>query len=126
MKWYGASIIVAVRSNKAEAWPLPVEENVILIEAANDDQAMEEAKKVGEKYNDPEVSRTLRLNHRPAHFEFIGVRKLISVSNPSPLRQDQDRPVHGTELTYSTFEIADEEALKRLANGEDVAVRYIE
>jgi hypothetical protein len=126
MTWYAASIIVAFRTEQKDRSPILVHENVILIEASNDDEAMAKAKAAGEYQTQPGASENLRIDNRAAHLEFIGVRKLITVSNPSPLSQDKDRPVDGTEVTYSEFELADEDALVRLSNGDEVTLRYIE
>ena len=126
MTWYSASIIIAVRTEQQDGSPILVHENVILIEARNDDEAMEKAKTAGKNQVQPGVSENLRMGNRPAHLEFIGVRKLITVSNPSPLSQDKDRPDDGTEVTYSCFELPDEDALVRLSNGNDVTLRYIQ
>jgi hypothetical protein len=126
MNWYAASIIIAFRTEQKGGSPILVHENVILIEAPNDDEAMAKAKRAGENQVQPGASETLRVANRPAHLEFIGVRKLITVSNPWPLSQDKDRPVDGTEVTYSSFELPDEDALTRLSNGGDVTLRYIE
>jgi Domain of unknown function (DUF4288) len=126
MTWYAASIIIAFRTEQKDRSPILVHENVILIEAPNEDEAMKKAKTAGENQVQSDASEDLRVGNRPAHIDFIGVRKLITVSNPSPLSQDKDRPVDGTEVTYSQFELPDEDALMRLSNGDDVTLRYIE
>jgi hypothetical protein len=126
MTWYAASIIIAFRTKQKGASPILADENIILIEASNDDEAMAKAKAAGEYQTQPGVSKGFRVGNRSARLEFIGVRKLIAVSNPWPLSQDQDRPVDGTEVTYSSFELPDEDALMRLSNGADVTLRYIE
>jgi hypothetical protein len=126
MTWYAASIIIAVRTKQKDGSPILVHENVILIKASNDAEAMAKAKTAGENQVQPGVSETRRMGNLSAHLEFIGVRKLITVSNPSPLSQDKGRPVDGTEVTYSCFELPDEDALVRLSNGDDVTLRYVE
>ena len=126
MTWYAASIIVAFRTEQKDGSPILVHENVILIEAPNEDEAMNKAKAAGENQVQSDASENLRVGNRAARREFIGVRKLIAVSNPWPLSQDNDRPVDGTEVTYSEFELADENELVRLSNGDDVTLRYIE
>ena len=126
MTWYAASIIIAFRTERKDPSPISVEETVVLIEAPNEDEAMEKAKAAGEFQIQPGASEGLRIGNRAAHLEFVGVRKLITISNPSPLSQDKDRPVDGTEITYSCFEVPDEDALMRLSNGDDVTLRYIE
>jgi hypothetical protein len=126
MTWYAASIIIAFRTKQKDGSPILVHENVILIEAPNDDEAMAKAKTAGQNQVQPGVSKKLRIGNRSARLEFVGVRKLITVSNPSPLSQDEHRPVDGTEVTYSRFEVADDDTLVRLANGDEVTLSYIE
>lgn len=55
-----------------------------------------------------------------------GSRKVISVSASEPFDSDADRPVSGTEIAYSEFEVDSEDALRRFAEGEAVAVRYVD
>lgn len=126
MTWYAASIIIAFRTKHKGGSPILVHENVILIEAPSDDEAMAKAKTAGEDQARLGVSKNLRIGNRSARLEFVGVRKLITVSNPAPLNQGEDRPVDGTEVTYSCFELPDEDALIRLSDGNEVTLRYIE
>jgi hypothetical protein len=124
MTWYAASIIQAIRPAAEGEKPIRVYESLYLIEAASEEEAFAESRKIGESESAKDDSLTL--NGVAAKTVFVGVRKLISVSNPAPLRQKEDRPVSGTELTYSCYEVADEEALKKLAEGERVIVDYVE
>jgi hypothetical protein len=62
----------------------------------------------------------------PLEESFVGIRKIISVSNPWPLSQDGDRPVDGTEITYSSFKVKDEQALADLVSGDEVLISYLE
>ena len=55
---------------------------------------------------------------------FLGVRKMRSIYNPSPLDIDMDRPGDGTELTHSYYEVTDMDAAKSLAIGNVVDVKY--
>ena len=124
MTWYAASIIQTIRPVVGNAQPICVYENIYLVEADSDEEAMAEANKIGmsESIADP----SLTVSGVPAKSEFAGVRKLVSVSNPAPLMQKEDRPVSGTELTYACYEVANEEALKSLVAGERVLLNYLE
>jgi hypothetical protein len=51
---------------------------------------------------------------------FVGIRKVIRI-DPADNKLD-----HGTEMTYSQFEVDNEEQLHQLANGESVVVKYEE
>jgi hypothetical protein len=70
--------------------------------------------------------KTLTINGEPAVASFCGIRKIIAISNPWPLSQDEDKPTDGTEITYSKFQLKDEQALARLVNGADVPIHYLE
>jgi hypothetical protein len=54
----------------------------------------------------------------PATWVFAGLRKLVSCVNP------EERPEHGTEVTYSQMEVTSEADFKKLVNGEPVMVLY--
>jgi hypothetical protein len=49
---------------------------------------------------------------------FGGLRKVVEVSHAGV----EDVPQHGDEISYSEFEVADADALRRLIDGEDSAV----
>jgi hypothetical protein len=115
MPWYAAHTIVSIRPIKRKRQPICVYENVILLEAADDNEADAKARKLGEA--SVVEDETLTLNGEPAVESFVGIRKIISVSNPWPLKQHDDRPVDGTEITYSEFLIKDEDTLVKLVNG---------
>lgn len=124
MTWFAASIIVTMRPIEKSSEPILVYENVVLIEAADSDEAWSKAT----VYATASIvaDESLTVNEKPAVEKFVGIRKLINISNPSPLDLDKDAPVNGTEVTYSVFEVASEEDLAKLAAGDDVAIRYVE
>jgi hypothetical protein len=123
MGWFAASIIIGMKSQN-EIGPILVHENVVLLEADNSDEVFQKARKIGE--TEVAIDDGLTLNGMPAKRIFAGIRKIIKVSNPSPYDPEQDRPSDGTEITYSVYEVPDDEALKNLANGEETKVLYIE
>jgi uncharacterized protein DUF4288 len=124
MTWYAAHVIVSVRPVKPRKGDIDVYENVFLIEASNEDEATDKARKFAEA--SVVKDDTLTVDGEPAALSFVGIRKVISVSNPWPLNQDGDRPVDGSEITYSLFRLKDEQALTKLVSAKEVVIHYIE
>ena len=123
MTWYAAHIIIGVKRRDGKG-SISAMENVVLLEAESFDEAERLALERGEEY--AYEDDTLTLNGKPAVFIFVGVRKILTVSNPAPLHQNEDRPISGTEITFSEFEVPDDEALRRLGEGKTLDVLYLE
>lgn len=124
MTWYTASIIMSIRTIEPTQTEIPVYENFVLIEGKTPEEALRKAVEIGEneeKYNDD-----MTINDKPAKMVYEGIRKLINVSNPDQLDLDNDRPISGTELTYSQYVLENEEQLDDLINGRELLVKYIE
>lgn len=98
-----------------------VYENVYLIEAEDDDVAMEFALAAAREDEDLEEDGELELNEKKAQFVFAGIRKLVSLSAGAGgvLRS-------GVELTYSVMEVDTLAEVDLLAKGEFVNVLYRE
>jgi len=124
MTWFTASVLIAIKSESRADGPFLVYENMYLLEASSALEASSKAEKFGQ--GEMLIDDGLTINGERASRSFVGIRKLISVSNPEPLDQDEDRPVSGTEVTYALYEVADEKALKKLAKGEKVKITYLE
>lgn len=125
MTWFTASVLIAIKPQDYVSGSIQVYENMYLIEASTAHDAARKAEALGRQ----EASITaddLTIDDKPATRVFVGIRKLISVSNPAPLDLDQDRPIDGTEVTYAVYQVADEAALNRLAAGGQVEVLYLE
>lgn len=123
MTWFAVHALVAMRPIDS-AGPINVYENVFLLEAEDSESARVLATQMARP--EAEANDGFTINGDPAIRWLAGIRKVISVSNPDPLDLDADRPVSGTEITYSEFEVDSEDALRRLAAGEAVAVRYVD
>lgn len=123
MTWFTASVLIAIKPESYAGGPIQVYENMYLLEAATAHDAFQKAKLLGREEASDD---SLTIDDCPAICSFIGVRKLITVSNPFPLDLKEDRPVSGTEVTYAVYQVADEMAASKLANGEEVDVLYLE
>ena len=124
MTRYAAHLILAVRFRDGRQDRFPCYENVVLLEAETDDEAMTMAEEYG-KEDARDLDDDFRWGDRPAYWEFVGVRKLIECREAEPGFPD-DPVLSRTELTYSRMELASEEDLRKLAGGEPVAVTYEE
>jgi hypothetical protein len=125
MTWYAAHIIISTRPIKPRKGKILVYENVILLQATDGEEATDKAR----EYADASIIKDDKLttmDGEPAVESFVGIRKIIEVRNPWPLSPDNDRPVDGTEITYSKFKLKDERALSKLVNGEEVLIDYLE
>jgi hypothetical protein len=124
MTWYAAHVVESItKSNKKDEYIL-VYENVVLVEAENDRKALTKAK----KYAKAAIihDETLTLDNEPAVVEFVGIRKVITISNPPSLKQDKNSPTTGTEISYSEFRIKNQRDLRKFAKGDPVTVEYLE
>lgn len=125
MTWFTASVLIAIKPKDYVSGSIQVYENMYLIEASTAHDASRKAEALG--HQEASIADDdLTIDAKLATRVFVGIRKLISVSNPEPLDLDQDRPVDGTEVTYAVYQVADEAALARLAEGEQVEVLYLE
>lgn len=124
MAWYAAHIVIGIMPIQRPSETILVHENVVLVEAPSETDALGKAKAIGQ--TEAALQDGLTLNGAPAKRVFAGVRKLITVSNPETSNLDQDKPSDGTEITYSVYEVSNEEVLKEFAAGSEVAVKYVE
>lgn len=123
MTWFAAHIVIGMKRRDGIG-PISVYENVVLVEALSPSEARQISINMGKA--EAEIDDTLTIGGQPAVRIFAGTRKIVNVSNPDSVDLDQDRPVSGTEITYSEFEVSDDAALQRFAHGETVEVRYLE
>ena len=123
MTWYSAHIILGMQKEQNEESPITVWENIVLIEAASSDEAYSIANKIGQ--DEAAMDDGLTIDDMPVTRIFAGIRKIISISNVYP-RKQEDSPISGTELTYSEYEVKNKAALIQLAQGESLVVKYVE
>jgi len=101
-----------------------VHENVYLVEAGGEDQAMLIAKQVAAEHEDLSEDGHLEVNGNKAQYRFAGIRKLIEVELDSEAGIGK---LHsGVETTYSVLEVDDFSEVERLAAGEMTSVLYRE
>lgn len=121
MAWYAAHAIMYFKLKSGTQDVFTVWENVYLIEASDGQEAWGKA----EAWANEEASykdESLTINGLPAEMLFAGIRKIISVSHWDQANQLRSKD----ELTYSEFQVADEDSVRKLARGEEVAISYIE
>jgi hypothetical protein len=117
--WFAASAIMYVRFKDGQQDRFPIWENTLLIEAESHSSARAKAQDRA-THDEGDSGGTFRWAERPAEWVFAGIRKVTQVSHEGATLGD------GDEVTYSEFEVESEAALRALATGEEVSVRYIE
>jgi hypothetical protein len=95
-------------------------ENVLLVDAADSKQAWERGKELASR-DEANSDGSLRIDDQPCDLVFGGLRKVVEVSHAG----EENVLQHGDEISYSEFEVADADALRRLIDGEDTAVVYL-
>jgi hypothetical protein len=122
MNWYAASVVILFEYEDGDQNDFPVWENIYLIEAADDQTAMDKAVQYGKK-DEGNDNGSLMVNGRKARRVFKGIRKLVSVVN---LNANDDVPSDGAEITFSDFLLKSESDLNSLVDGDYVDLRYVE
>jgi hypothetical protein len=122
MAWYGVHVVMAVRFKDGKQKKFPAWENVYLIQAADSKEAEEKGMKIG-KENEGDSSGTFHWNNVPASWEFVGIRKVLEISNA---RSAGNKPEDGVEVTYQTVEFTEEDALQNYAEGGAVSLKVID
>lgn len=119
MPWYAAHIVMSVRFKDGPQDTYPLWENIVLLEAPNDEEAERKAELKGQE-GEGDSDGSFRWDDRPATWVFAGVRKLIACEDPHV------PPGDGIEITFSEMAVDSEESLSKFVNGEPVMVRYEE
>ena len=124
MTWYVASIIMSIKTINGEQNNIPVYENFVLVNGSNPEEALAKAIEIGKQ--EEICNNEMTIGNEPAKMVYEGIRKLINISNPEPLKLDEDIPTSGTELTYSQYILKNKKQISDLVNGSEVTIRYIE
>lgn len=120
--WYCAHAIFYFKLKYKEQDSFFIHENVYIIDANNEDEAMDKALECAESYEDQNDNDTLKLNGESTCCLLAGIRKLRKMLLP-----DSDNILRsGYEVTFSALEVDTLEEVDKLANGEfvDVLHRY--
>ncbi|WWW35366.1 hypothetical protein V8017_21730 [Stenotrophomonas rhizophila] len=99
-------------------------ENVYLIEAEDDEQALLDAKKLAMESEDLSEDGHLEVDGNKASYRFAGIRKLIEVQLDSD--KTNRKLDSGVELTYSVLVVDSLAEVEQLARGEMTHVLYQE
>ncbi|WMJ70563.1 DUF4288 domain-containing protein [Stenotrophomonas sp. 24(2023)] len=122
MMWYCAHAIFYYRYDGQDSYP--VHENVYLISAPAEEQAMRAAAAIAAEYEQLGGDSQLEIDGRKAEYVFAGVRKLISIE--SGVEDFGVDAASGVEVTYSAFDVESLADVLSLASGDPVAVVYRE
>lgn len=117
MTWYAAHIVMLVRFKGSRQRRVPAWENVVLLEAADDEEAIAKAEAIGQAES-LQGDGSARWGGRPFVWEFAGVRRVCSCAVMGK------QPASGDEITYSELEFESRAAAQRYANGRPVTVRH--
>lgn len=120
--WYCAHAIFYYKYEGQTSFVL--HENVYLIQAENDEQAMLDASVLALQCEDLSEDGHLEVDGNKASYRFAGIRKLIEVQLDRG--KENEKLDSGVELTYSVM-IADSlSEVERIAGGDEVGVVYRE
>jgi hypothetical protein len=119
MPWYAAHAIVYFQFKEGPQDGYLVWENVYLVRAEDPQQAYALAEGYA-RADEGDSQGSLKIDDRPARLVFGGIRKLVTVSHVGP----GETLASGDELTYSEYQVATPEALRRLIDDEDAEVLY--
>jgi len=116
-KWYAAHLINYFDFLDEPKCNFLAWEDIVLVEANSDDEAEKKAWELGEDriVNDDNT----RIDGRMVVQKFLGVRKIIECSPSFDLET-------GTEISFSQFRIRDIESAKKLAEGQEVDLKYVD
>jgi hypothetical protein len=119
MTWYAAHLIMYFKRTHRPQKRFLVWENIVLIHTSTPDEAYEKAERRGREEEAASHDGTT-IGGRPSRMIFAGVRKITTCED------DNTRPADGTELTYNEFDVRSEAAIKKLVNGDNVAVELLD
>jgi hypothetical protein len=121
MPWFAAHVVMHYQLTDGPQDRYTGYENIFLVEAETPDQAIERGRARGRE-DETDCAGTMTMDGRAARLAFVGVRKVVKVQNAPGGRH----PAAGDEITYSEFEVADSDELRRFATGDAVPLVSIE
>jgi hypothetical protein len=117
MSWYAAHLVMFVEFKEAVQDRYPVWENIVLLEAATEDEAFEKADCRG-RGDEGDDDGSFRWGKKPARWVFAVVRKLTECPIVS------GSPTDGTEISFTELELCSRDAVRKLAAGLPVEALY--
>lgn len=117
MKWFAAHIILAVKLKDRAQKKFPVWENIVLVEAKSEKEALRKAETHG-RAEEGDDDGSFRWGGKPARWVFMGVRKLTECATLA------DRVEDGTEVSFNELELDSEAAVEQLASGRPTPAKY--
>lgn len=129
MTWYAASVIIWVKRKPVEGGedghtgPCHVWENVIIVDAADPDEAIRKATEFGQQ-DAAANSVDLIVDDQPGEIKFMGVRKLSEIHSLAESGETQPKDL--VEITSSELEMRSYEDLVQFARGDAVILRYVD
>jgi hypothetical protein len=121
MPWFAAHAVMYFRLKSGQQQRYRIWENVLLVEATDSRQAWDRGIELARR-DEGDSDGSLQIDDQPCELVFGGLRKVVEVCHVGM----EDLPRHGDEITYSEFEVADADALRRLIDGEEAAVIYLD
>lgn len=120
--WYCAHGIFYFECDSQDSFL--VHENVYLINAVSDEEALARAEKIAANDEDLSEDGHLELNGMKARYRFAGIRKLIEVETDAETTKGH---LHSDiEVTYSVLEVDTLSEVQELAKGEMTNTLYRE
>jgi hypothetical protein len=119
--WYCAHAIFYYECEGQDS--ILVHENVYLLSADSEEQALDNAKALASEHEDLS-GRLMGEDGRPSLYRFAGIRKLISVETDEDTAEG--RLHSGVEVTYSVMAVDTLDQVQRLAGGDALDVLYQE
>lgn len=123
MSWYTAHLITYFKLKNAPQDTYTIWENVILVEAVDETEALTKAQEFGRLEAELGAQdETLTVDNQPAELIFAGVRKIGTVFHNG----HNETLASGDEVTFNEFVVTDKESIQKLVEGEEVTVNYID
>ncbi len=110
MRWFAAHIVMMVEIKNRKQDHFPVWENIVLIEAASEDDAFAAAKERG-RADEGDDDGAFRWGRSPATWVFVGVRKLTECALLA------ERPESEDEVSFLELEFKTKNLVKRFVEG---------
>ena len=119
MAWFTAHLMTYFKLKNAPQDSYTVWENIILIEAIDEAEAMTKAHEFGRREAELDAEdETLTVDDEPAEIIFAGVRKIGTVFH----RGQSGNLESGDEVTFNEFIVPDKQSIEDLLAGDAVDV----